>query len=71
MGDTIPPIGRGSGGKDKHRRSSRITDATWDQYKPLLCKLYKSYTLMVVMSFMKQRFDFAPRYVGISPTDAE
>lgn len=60
MGDTIPPIGRGSGRKDKHRRSSRITDATWDQYKPLLCKLYKSYTLMVVMSFMKQRFDFAP-----------
>ncbi|KAF7543392.1 hypothetical protein G7Z17_g10776 [Cylindrodendrum hubeiense] len=60
MGDTAAPLVRGSGPKERHRRSSRITDATWDFYRPLLCKLYKSYTLVVVMAFMKERFGFAP-----------
>ncbi|KAI8687134.1 Clr5 domain-containing protein [Fusarium sp. Ph1] len=41
-----------------HKRSHRITDESWERFKPILCTLYKSYTLNIVMEFMKRRFNF-------------
>lgn len=43
---------------DRHKRSHRITDESWERFKPILCTLYKSYTLNIVMEFMKRRFNF-------------
>ncbi|KAH7145855.1 hypothetical protein B0J13DRAFT_329556 [Dactylonectria estremocensis] len=60
MADTAASIARRPKGRQRHGRSSRITDLTWDFYKPLLCNLYQSYTLAVVMALMKQKFDFTP-----------
>ncbi|CAM1511286.1 Fc.00g087990.m01.CDS01 [Cosmosporella sp. VM-42] len=44
----------------KNPRSARITDATWNQYKKMLCALYKNYTLLDVMNYMQLRYDFTP-----------
>ncbi|KAH7165604.1 hypothetical protein EDB81DRAFT_259286 [Dactylonectria macrodidyma] len=60
MTDTAASIARRPKGRQRPGRSSRITDLTWDFYKPLLCNLYQSYTLAVVMALMKQKFDFTP-----------
>ncbi|RSL67799.1 hypothetical protein CEP54_003158 [Fusarium duplospermum] len=43
---------------DKHKRSIRITEEHWEKYKSILCTLYKSYTLNVVMEFMRKQFRF-------------
>ncbi|KAM0426139.1 hypothetical protein ACHAPT_008482 [Fusarium lateritium] len=43
---------------DRNRRSIRITDESWEKFKPILCTLYKSYTLNIVMEFMEKRFNF-------------
>ncbi|KAJ4310892.1 hypothetical protein N0V84_010738 [Fusarium piperis] len=43
---------------DRSKRSIRITEESWEKFKPILCTLYKSYTLNVVMEFMKKRFGF-------------
>jgi hypothetical protein len=48
-----------------HKRSHRITDESWERFKPILCTLYKSYTLNIVMEFMKRRFNFHARYVDL------
>ncbi|KAF4987721.1 hypothetical protein FDECE_15321 [Fusarium decemcellulare] len=58
MTDVGSSHSRWAEGFDRHKRSIRITDDTWERFKPLLCALYKSYTLQVVMLFMKKRFGF-------------
>ncbi|RSL69614.1 hypothetical protein CEP51_012304 [Fusarium floridanum] len=43
---------------DRNKRSIRITEDDWEKYKSILCTLYKSYTLNIVMEFMRKRFNF-------------
>jgi hypothetical protein len=36
--------------------TTRINDETWERFKPLLCGLYKKYTLNIVMDIMEKKF---------------
>ncbi|KAF4975272.1 hypothetical protein FZEAL_7917 [Fusarium zealandicum] len=58
MADVRSSHSRWAGPFERHTRSLRITDDIWERFKPLLCALYRSYTLTVVMTFMKKRFGF-------------
>ncbi|KAK7398091.1 hypothetical protein QQX98_012543 [Neonectria punicea] len=52
--------GAGRKGKERHRRSSRIADATWEEHRSQLCELWESCTLAEVMDFMKKEHKFTP-----------
>jgi hypothetical protein len=42
--------------------TTRINDETWERFKPLLCGLYKKYTLNIVMDIMEKKFGIVQRY---------
>ncbi|KAG8667221.1 hypothetical protein FPOAC2_12378 [Fusarium poae] len=45
------------GADDKQLKpTTRMNDETWERFKPLLCGLYKQYTLNVVMEYMEKKY---------------
>ncbi|KAF5247464.1 hypothetical protein FAUST_701 [Fusarium austroamericanum] len=44
------------GADDKLKPTTRINDETWEKFKPLLCGLYKKYTLNIVMDTMEKKY---------------
>jgi hypothetical protein len=52
------------GADDKQLKpTTRMNDETWERFKPLLCGLYKQYTLNVVMEYMEKKYKIVQRYV--------
>lgn len=50
------------GADDKLKPTTRINDETWEKFKPLLCGLYKKYTLNIVMDTMEKKYGIVQRY---------